>query len=159
MLHYLFIEGFRLKKGGRKIKRFKGIKQTQGKRDQQSRTRSVVVTQFRPFRPQKGQTRTKSSLVPHRKGQTKLLYLSKTHRGGINTRDKYKSLLSPNTLRIRTLPTKDKDLDLHSDKELSNLDRRGSQLSLSTRTVPNTTPRIFNFLTHARPSGCSVRSF
>ena len=102
---------------------------------------------------------TVSSLVPQREGQTKLLYLSKTHQGGINTRNKYKSLLSPKTLRIRTLPTEDKDLDFHSNKELSHLDRRSSQLSLSTGTVPNTTPRIFNFVTHVRPSGWSVRSF
>lgn len=36
VLHYLFIEGFRFKKGGRKIERFKGIKQTQGKRDRKA---------------------------------------------------------------------------------------------------------------------------
>ena len=61
--------------------------------------------------------------------------------------------------KIRTFPIKDRDRDFHRDKHLSSFDKRGSQLSRFTSTVPETTPRIFIFCTHLRPSGLSWRSF
>ena len=93
---------------------------------------------------------------PQRKGQIKLLTSVKTHLGTGRTVARYKSLLIPNVLTMRDLPTRDKDRDFHKLRRFSSFLSFGRQLS-DVVTCPKTTPKIFILETQVRPSGWSVR--
>ena len=88
-----------------------------------------------------------SILDPQRKGYTNFLNLTTLNSGRGRTLARYQNLLAPIMLTIRAFPTNESDLDFHRFKLVSSLDRRGSQFSGSTLTLPllNQTPKYFHF--------------
>ena len=93
---------------------------------------------------------------PQRKGQTRLFTFEITHLGTHKTAERYRSLLIPKTLIISDLPTRERERDFQRLRCFSNFSSFGRQLSVSV-SYPKTTPRIFIFITHLRPSGWSPR--